>query len=280
MKYALHIAVVACLAMTMLLSAEYAVADEMEAKEEAEPGPLWRPSSLVSLQAFTSVHFIDHSDINNYIGQGRVEDFGYPNGEGYLSRATPVLGLRLAYTQKSFMGDIMLQYYKQVREGPDTGAMLSGVHLLFHVGYNIVQRRYLVYPFFGLGWSYTNFVVNGDERCVPYNLSYGGTIFSDPDNPDICKDRGSFPDFSGAKEGVPGDVGIGFELQNPLWKSKDDYYRKATNIPLFIQIGYQGELITYFWQIKHGRLEMPVLDRFMGPYLRVGLGFGRGKYYR
>ncbi len=279
MRSMLHIVFAAFLILAAFSVIDAAAADEADVDEAPHTG-LWRPNSLLSLQVFGSIHFIDHSDINNYIAMGRVESFGYPDGDGYIDRATPVYGLRLAYTQKAFMGDLMLQYYKQWRDGPGTGSLLSGVHVLFHMGYNIVQRPYLLYPYMGLGWSYTNFVVNGDERCVPYDLSGDNTIYSNPDDPDFCKDRGSFPDFAGAKEGVPGDVGLGFELTNPVWKSKEDNYRKANTFPLFIHVGYQGELITYFWQIKHGHLERPVLDRFMGPYIRIGVGIGHGNYYR
>lgn len=252
--------------------------------QEDDPGPEgrgegpWRPSSLVNMQVFGAIHFLDRSDVNHYIEQGGVEEFGSPDENGYLSRATPVVGVRLAFVQKRFVGDLMLQYYKQWREGPDTGSMISGIHFLFHLGYNITQRTYQIYPFVGLGWSYTNFVVNGDERCIPFRDG-GSTIYSDPENIGFCKNRDEFPDFAGAKKGVPGDVGIGFELQNPRWDSEDSPFRRAVNFPVFVHLGYQGELITYFWQTKHGRLERAVLDRFMGPYLRVGFGFGRGKYY-
>ncbi|MCZ7582981.1 MAG: outer membrane beta-barrel protein [Deltaproteobacteria bacterium] len=221
-----------------------------------EYGP-WRPRSCVNLQAFGAIHWLDQSDVNNYIEAGEVEEFGNNDYDGYMQRMSPVTGARLGMVFNRFIADLQAQYYKQWRDGDDTGATLATFNLMFHAGVDLVRTRVQVYPFVGIGWSYTNFVVNGDLRRNP-----------------------QYPDFAGAKEGVPGDVGLGFEIQNPIWTSRDTNYRTAVNIPVFLHLGYQGEIITYFWQIKHGQLERNVIDRFMGPYVRMGIGFGKGKYIR
>ncbi|MBZ0271594.1 hypothetical protein K8I61_06135 [bacterium] len=233
--------------------------DDGESDTTAKDYGPWRPKTCLNIQAFGSIHWLDHSDVNNYIDKGGVEPFGVSDAdpESYGDRATPVFGARLGMVFNSFVADLMGQYYKQWRDGPHTGATISGFHLLFHVGKDVIRTPFQLYPYAGIGWSYTNFIVNGDDRR-----------------------KREFPDYSGAKTGVPGDVGLGFELQNPAWTSRDPNYRAAINLPVFLHIGYQGELITYFWQIKHGRLERAVLDRFMGPYVRVGVGIGKGTYVR
>ena len=234
-------------------------------------GP-WRPKSCVNLELFGAVHFVDHTDVNHYISEGDVHPFQIGDGkDNYVNRATPLYGLRLGMVFNRLIADLQLQYYRLYQSGhldyrndqghlvlrSSTGAMLSGVQFLVHLGFDLVQTPFQVYPFIGLGWSYTNFVVNGDDQKVQL-----------------------FPDFAGAKEGIPADVGLGFELQNPIWKTEDITYRSALNVPVFLHIGYQGELITYFWQVKHGNLKRQVEDRFMGPYVRLGVGFGKGKYLR
>lgn len=222
-----------------------------------EPAGPWRPDALWALQGFGAVHLADRSDVNNYINDGEVEEFGTGDGNGYASRAVPAFGGRLALVKRRFIADVMVEYHRQTRDGPGTGATLSGFNLLFHAGADLIHSRVQLYPFVGLGWSYTNFVVNGDDRIKP-----------------------RFPDFAGAKEGVPADIGLGFEVANPIWLTRENGYRKALHLPIFIHAGYQGEVVTFFWQIKHGELARSVQDRFMGPYLRVGLGAGKGSWVR
>ncbi len=265
MKVKKFIAAVFCVVFLALL-AGVASADDF--------GP-WRPKSCLNIQAFGAVHFVDHADINNYIETGDVDSFGNEDWDGYGERATPVFGARIGMVFNRFVADFQGQYYKQWRDGPNTGATLSGVHFMFHAGMDLVRTRFQLYPFVGIGWSYTNFVVNGDEGRISVGEEEEGGVAGL-----VARRRSEFPDFSGAKEGVPADIGLGFELQNPIWTSKDENYRTAINLPVFIHVGYQGELITYFWQIKHGRLERAVTHRFMGPYVRAGFGFGKGKYVR
>jgi hypothetical protein len=257
-------AIFCCLAM---LAAAVSVAFAGE-----ELGP-WRPKSCTNLQVFGAAHFVDHADLNHYVAEGNVRPFGLNDYENYSDRLTPLYGLRVGMVFNRIIMDLQGQYYREWRGGTlhdnetngddtnkiksQTGAMISGVHFLMHFGIDLLQTRNQLYPFVGLGWSYTNLVVNGDDHRLQ-----------------------RFPDFAGAKEGVPADVGIGFEMQNPIWTSDDSVYRTAFNLPVFIHVGYQGEIITYFWQVKHGNLERSVSDRFMGPYARIGIGFGKGKYLR
>lgn len=259
-------------------------APAVRAEEEIAPLGPWKTVSAVNFQVFGAMHLIDHADMDNYMSAGRVKPFGNEDWPGYLDRATPLYGLRIGMLfSKKVVFDFQTQYYRQYRKGQykeskdvipgapaqiddaraslvqtsNTGAMLSGIQFLLHFGVNLVERSWQLYPYVGLGWSYTNLVVNGDDRRLQ-----------------------RFPDFAGAKEGIPGDAGIGLEFQNPIWKSNDLTYRTAINLPIFLHVGYQGELITFFWQVKHGSLTRPVSDRFMGPYARLGIGFGRGKYSR
>ncbi|MCC6156873.1 MAG: hypothetical protein IT350_02395 [Deltaproteobacteria bacterium] len=220
-------------------------------------GP-WRVQEMWFVEGFGAVHFLDRSDVNNYTDGGDIERFGNREERGYLGRATPVLGGRLGLARRRFIGDLTVQYAREWRDGPGTGATISNLNLLFHAGVDLVHTRFTLYPYVGAGWSYTNFTVNGDDRLKP-----------------------RFPDFAGAKEGIPADVGLGIEwFATPKWTVREPSYGKAVTMPIFLHAGYQGEIITYFWQIKHGELARSVTDRFIGPYVRVGIGAGKGSFIR
>ncbi|MCB1153372.1 hypothetical protein KDL45_06960 [bacterium] len=221
-------------------------------------GP-WRLKSYVNYGIFGAMHLVDYADINNYIGKGDVDKFGANQSEGYWKRMTAVGGARISTVSKrndQFITDLMIMYTTQHREGPGSGATLSTVQFVPHGGLDLLKHsRHQFYPYLGLGLSYTNLTINGSNERF-------------------------FPDFGGAKIGVPGDVGFGFELHNPIWISAGKTFREAFNLSTFVQVGYQGELLSSFWMIKHGRLERSVDHRYLGPYVRLGFSFGQGDYIR
>jgi hypothetical protein len=41
-----------------------------------------------------------------------------------------------------------------------------------------------------------------------------------------------------------------------------------------VQAGYKGEFFNTGWQKRVGALHEPVMDRYMGLYIRAGIGIG------
>jgi len=206
-----------------------------------------------ALEIFSGVHFFDHSGINTYLERYRTDP---------LSEISPCIGSNLEFYSGFVHFDLMLEFSWQNSEGYKTTTSMWEGSGLAHLGINITQRRVLTYPYVGIGLDYTSFNLNTgvSENDWFYN--------SDLD------------DYSGWKMGMLGDVGLGLDIPIKVAKGKvkrdDEEDRKAyITIPLMIQAGYEGELFNTGWQKRVGDLHEPMVERFMGLYVRAGIGLGK-----
>lgn len=210
----------------------------------ADEGPL-RPMFAVDIGPFVTMHYLDHNALNNYLDRYGIKEMDEMTlGYGLGSR---VLGGPLQISSH-------LEGWGSKTSGKGSDASIWGLSLVGRMGFTVIRRTFLSVLYFGPGLDYSELNING---------------------------KNPLPDFSGWKLGLLGDVGMSFEYLFPIGLNRSgDSRQSATNLPIGVQVGYAGEIITDPWYQRSGQLDAVVKDRFMGLYVRFGINIGTGSYTR
>ena len=231
------------LIIAILLILPFLVASSMALAEEL---PM-RPTFAGDIGPFVTIHFLDHAAFNNYVdkfGMDELDPMTIGGGLGWRVLAVPV------------QISSHLEGWSASTSGNGSDASMWGLSLVGRMGFTLIRRNFLSVLYFGPGLNYGELNINGKEPL---------------------------PDFSGWKLGMMGDVGISFEYLFPVERAtKDKETYSTTIIPVGVQIGYGGEILSDPWYERSGRLlnNDLVRDRFMGYYIRFGINIGGGGYSR
>lgn len=204
-----------------------------------------RPTFAADIGPFVTMHYLDHAALDNYFAKFDMDKLD-PMTLGYG------LGSRVLVGPVQISSH--LEGWSASTSGSGSDAGVWGLSLVGRMGFTLIRRTFLSVIYFGPGLDYTELNING---------------------------KSPMRDFSGWKLGLLGDTGISFEYLFPVGNTNDGEGSFETlNIPIGVQFGYAGEIVTDPWYRRAGRLDGVVKDRFMGWYIRFGINIGAGGYQR
>jgi hypothetical protein len=202
-------------------------------------GPI-RPVFAGDIGPFVAVHYLDQTALENYLDKYGMDEF---------EDQTLGYGLGWRILAGPVLLDSHIEGWGTSTSGNGAEASIWGVSMVGRMGFAIIRRAFLVSVRFGPGLTYSELNIDGGNAG---------------------------PDFSGWKLGLLGDAALSVEYLFPVGGSKTEGTRM--NIPIGVQLGYSGEMISDPWYERSGRLDAVARDRFMGPYVRIGISFGGGQY--